>query len=308
MSVAYGYIRVSTAIQAESELGLLAQQRMIRDYAKFKLAREGIKLETIYSDPGVSAYSINMADRPQGAIMLANAKRNDHIIVAKLDRAFRSVSDFAKIVAVLHSRGVHLHLLDLGVDTSSAAGRMVATIMASIAEWEARRIGERIRDAVNVIKQLGYAHTGPTRVPIGWSAWPLNRVKRGQKKQPRRLRPCERERRAGRLALSMRNKGCTYQEIGKKLTDQGVRTRTSGRVGVSAAIRFVRAAESGFPSSRQFRSQPARKLSQLSNQDIVSMRLQGMTLTQIANKAGVSRQAVNARIIIVKRNKTLTVP
>lgn len=69
-------------------------------------------------------------------------------MVAKLDPASRSVVDFGRLLEWLDAADATLVALDLGMDTSTSSGRLVANVMVSVAEWERSVIGERTRDAL----------------------------------------------------------------------------------------------------------------------------------------------------------------
>jgi DNA invertase Pin-like site-specific DNA recombinase len=79
------------------------------------------------------------------------------IVVAKLDRLSRSVVDFGRILAWLDDAGGVLVALDLGVDTSTPGGRLVANVLASVAEWEADTISSRTASALSAKRERGEA-------------------------------------------------------------------------------------------------------------------------------------------------------
>jgi DNA invertase Pin-like site-specific DNA recombinase len=70
------------------------------------------------------------------------------VIVAKLDRLTRSVKDLCNLLELFEKRGVALISVAESLDTASAAGRLVITIMAAVSQWEREAIGERTRDAL----------------------------------------------------------------------------------------------------------------------------------------------------------------
>ena len=78
------------------------------------------------------------------------------IIVAKLDRLTRSVKDLCNLLELLEKRKVALVSVAESLDTSSAAGRMVITIMGAVSQWEREAIGERTRDALRHKRAQGY--------------------------------------------------------------------------------------------------------------------------------------------------------
>lgn len=153
MTTMIGYLRVSTEEQATSGLGLDAQRDAIQRYAD----AQGWDV-LWYVDEGLSAKSLA---RPQLQAALARvqvpAKRRDvdGIVVAKLDRLSRSVHDFSGILKLAAARKWALVAIDLGVDTSTPTGRLVANVMMSVAEWEREVIGERTSAAMQAAKRQG---------------------------------------------------------------------------------------------------------------------------------------------------------
>jgi DNA invertase Pin-like site-specific DNA recombinase len=153
MTTMIGYLRVSTEEQANSGLGLDAQRDTIQRYAD---AHEwGV---TWYVDEGLSAKSLN---RPQlqAALTLLHMspKRRDvdGIVVARLDRLSRSVHDFSGLLKLAAARRWSVVAIDLGVDTSTPTGKLVANVMMSVAEWEREVIGERTSVAMQAAKRQG---------------------------------------------------------------------------------------------------------------------------------------------------------
>jgi DNA invertase Pin-like site-specific DNA recombinase len=145
-----GYVRVSTAEQAESGLGLASQEAAIRGHC----ARQGWTLVDVVHDDGASAKDM---DRPgmRSALDQVASGRVTGLVAAKLDRLSRSVVDFANLMAWCDQAGCVLVALDMGIDTSSPSGRLVANVMAAVAEWERETIAQRTRDAATVRRQQG---------------------------------------------------------------------------------------------------------------------------------------------------------
>lgn len=153
MTTMIGYTRVSTEEQASSGLGLEAQRETIQRYA------DAHGWDVVwYEDAGLSAKSL---DRPQLQAALdrldASPKRRDvdGLLVAKLDRLSRSVVDFAGVLDLARARRWALVAIDLGVDTSTPTGELVANVMMSVAQWERRVIGERTSAAMQAAKRAG---------------------------------------------------------------------------------------------------------------------------------------------------------
>lgn len=151
---AIGYTRVSTEEQGDSRAGLEAQESVIRG----EVERRGWELIDLRSDVA-SGKSMRRRDRLGETLRDLAAGRADVLVVAKLDRLSRSVLDFAGIMELAAKEGWSLAVLDLGVDTSTPNGELVANIVISIAQWERRIIGERTRAALKAVRARG-THVG----------------------------------------------------------------------------------------------------------------------------------------------------
>src|SRR5690606_18122515 len=83
-------------------------------------------------------------DRPglERALGLVESGRAQGIVVAKLDRFGRSVPHLGQLLDLLATHDAALFTVAEGIDTSGRAGRMIATILSAIAEFEVARIGE----------------------------------------------------------------------------------------------------------------------------------------------------------------------
>src|SRR5258706_8230038 len=146
-----GYVRVSTDRQAEHGVSLEAQESKIRAMATIHSA----ELAEVIVDGGESAKSLN---RPglQRLLALINAGQVQAVIVAKLDRLTRSVKDLCNLLELFEKRKVALISVAESLDTTSAAGRLVITIMAAVSQWEREAIGERTRDALRHKRNQGH--------------------------------------------------------------------------------------------------------------------------------------------------------
>lgn len=157
---ALGYIRVSTQEQGQSGAGLEAQRKAIRAACKDR----GFHLVNVVQDSGFSAKDLN---RPalQTALGALDQGEVDALVVAKLDRLSRSLLDFASVMERSKRKGWSVVALDLGVDTTTPAGEMVANVMASFAAYERRLIGQRTKDALEVKKAQGVTLGRPRTLP-----------------------------------------------------------------------------------------------------------------------------------------------
>jgi len=87
------------------------------------------------------------------------------LVVAKLDRLSRSLVDFAGLMERASREGWALVSLDLGVDTSTPQGEMLANVMASFAQFERRLIAERTKAALAALKARGVRLGRPRVLP-----------------------------------------------------------------------------------------------------------------------------------------------
>lgn len=131
-------------------MGLEAQRAKVKQLA----AERGAEVVAEF----VEVESGGKADRPELAAALADARKLKAVVaVAKLDRIARDAELLLRLTREAATNGMGGFLFcDLpDVDATTAAGRMVLTVMASVAEFEARRISERTIEALAAAKQRG---------------------------------------------------------------------------------------------------------------------------------------------------------
>lgn len=150
MTTIHAYVRVSTDRQADSGLGLDGQRAAIEGWVRSQ--RLSLQDVTWHVDAGKSGCTL---DRPAMQLMLARLQKGDRLVVAKLDRLSRSLLDFAGLLERSQREGWAIAALDLGLDLSTPTGQMVASVLGSIAQWEARIIGERTSSALAEAKKRG---------------------------------------------------------------------------------------------------------------------------------------------------------
>ena len=126
-----GYARVSTAHQS------LCQQNDA-------LTAAGVDSARIYTDK-LSGTSTRQ-QRPGLAALLDYARQGDAIVVVGIDRLGRNAAEVMTTIRDLGERGIVLRSLREGIDTSNASGRMVAGVLASLAELELE-LGRELRAA-----------------------------------------------------------------------------------------------------------------------------------------------------------------
>lgn len=164
-----GYVRVSSAEQALAGYSLPDQEREIRLYA----AGRGWHDVTIFVEPGDSAFTDEVTDRPVFARLLAEVEQGQWqaVIVKKLDRFARSaIVSFTQLKTIL-DHGCTLIDLSMMVDYGTTAGRMIFGFLSVIAENESRNISDRTRAGIaqkrREGKHVGAIPWGARRTPAG---------------------------------------------------------------------------------------------------------------------------------------------
>ena len=186
----YGYIRVSTDQQADAGHSLQAQTATLQSYCN----ERGLPAPELVIDAAVSA-SKPLWSRPAGQRLKvekdkpSELQRGDTVIACKLDRLFRSVLDCASTIDAWRKHGIDLHLLDLRLDTSTATGQMVLSVLSAMGEMERSLVSERNRGIAAHLKAAGkvrghvpygYRRDGSDLVPDPAKQEVLQRLRRWQ--------------------------------------------------------------------------------------------------------------------------------
>lgn len=140
-----GYARTSTLDQTA---GLEAQRRELQQARCEKTFEEQVGATT---------------PRKRLHDALDFVREGDTLVVTKLDRLARSVTDLGRIVEHLAQKGVALHILNLGLDTNTATGRLMVNVIGSVAQFEREMMLERQREGIAKAKAEGkYRGRKPT--------------------------------------------------------------------------------------------------------------------------------------------------
>jgi DNA invertase Pin-like site-specific DNA recombinase len=204
---AAGYVRVSTADQARSGAGLDAQRQAIEGACTAR----GWSLDATCVDEAASGKSVRNRPGLAEALRHVETAPNAVLVVAKLDRLSRSVVDFAGLMQRAAKRGWRIVVLDVGVDTTTPNGELVANVLMSVAQWERRMIGLRTKEALAVKKAQG--------VQLG---------------RPRTLPPDVAER-----VCELRADGWSYASIARLLNDDSVPTAQGGARWYPSTVRAI---------------------------------------------------------------------
>ena len=94
-------------------------------------------------------------DRPQLKKMLSYVRKGDTVIVSEISRFARNTKDLLDIVENLNNKGVHLISNKENLDTSTATGKLMLTVIGAIAEFERQQLLERQREGIAIAKIEG---------------------------------------------------------------------------------------------------------------------------------------------------------
>lgn len=162
------YTRKSTEEGLEQDFNSLdAQREACAAFIQSQKHEGWTVLPTAYDDGGYSGGSL---ERPALQRLLADieAGRIDVVVVYKVDRLTRALSDFAKLVDVFDRCDVSFVSITQQFNTTTSMGRLTLNILLSFAQFERELIGERVRDKIAASKKKGMWMGGT--VPLGYDA------------------------------------------------------------------------------------------------------------------------------------------
>ncbi|MDQ2726432.1 MAG: recombinase family protein [Actinomycetota bacterium] len=133
-----GYARVSTADQNPA-------------HQTDALRRAGVAEADIYVDHASGA----KASRPQLDLVLRLLRKGDALKITRLDRLGRSVLHLVTLGAELRERGVELHVIEQGIDTSTMEGRAMFGMLSVLAELQRELIVANTRDGLAAARARG---------------------------------------------------------------------------------------------------------------------------------------------------------
>lgn len=140
-----GYARTSTL---EQMAGLEAQTEALKS----------VGCEKVWIEQTSS-----VAKRQELETAIDYCREGDVFVVTKLDRLARSVRHLGELVERLDSKSVGLRILDLGLDTTNATGKLMLNVLGSVAQFEREMMLERQREGIAKAKAEGrYKGRKPT--------------------------------------------------------------------------------------------------------------------------------------------------
>ena len=135
----YGYGRVSTKGQAKDGNSLESQEKLLKEHGA----------EVIYMD----AFTGTKITRPEFDKLIKKLSAGDTLVVAKLDRFARSVSQASDLITELIDKGVRVDVCNLGILDNSSMSTLMRNILLSFAQFERDMIIERTQEGKAIAKQ-----------------------------------------------------------------------------------------------------------------------------------------------------------
>lgn len=135
----FGYARVSTRGQAKDGNSLEAQEKLLREYGA----------EEIFVD----SFTGTKLERPEFDKLLNQIQNSDTLIVTKLDRFARSVSQASDLITQLIDKGITVNVLNLGILSNSSVSTLMRNVLLSFAQFERDMIVERTQEGKAIAKQ-----------------------------------------------------------------------------------------------------------------------------------------------------------
>lgn len=161
------YTRKSSEEGLEQDFNSLdAQRDACEAYIRSQIELGWVLVKDHYDDGG---YSGGNLERPALTRLMeeVRARRFDIIVLYKIDRLTRSLTDFARLAEQLDANGVSFVSVTQQFNTTTSMGRLMLNVLLSFAQFEREITGERIRDKLAASKQKGMWMGG--HVPLGYT-------------------------------------------------------------------------------------------------------------------------------------------
>ncbi|HEY5587638.1 MAG TPA: recombinase family protein [Candidatus Paceibacterota bacterium] len=149
----YGYSRVSTKGQMKDGNSLEVQENQLKENGAVEIFVDG--------------FTGTKYNRPQLDLLLAKLESGDTLIVTKLDRVARSLSQGSDLVNDLLSKNIRVNILNIGIMDNTPSSKLIRNIFFSFAEFERDMIVERTQEGKEIAKQKeGFTEGRPKKYNI----------------------------------------------------------------------------------------------------------------------------------------------
>lgn len=135
----YGYARVSTKGQAKDGNSLEAQEKALKEAGA--------------TDIYIDAFTGTKTDRPEFDKLMNKLQSGDTLIVTKLDRFARSMSQGSELVSELIDKGIKVYILNIGIMDNTPSSKLIRNVFFAFAEFERDMIVERTQEGKTIAKQ-----------------------------------------------------------------------------------------------------------------------------------------------------------
>jgi site-specific DNA recombinase len=214
------YLRCSTDSQATEGVSLESQLTKLTAWSQFNDA----EVVGTFEDAGISG---TKDDRPGLAAAIETAcKYKAALVVYSLSRLSRSTSTTITLADRLEKAGAELVSLTERIDTTTAAGKMVFRMLATLAEFERDQIAERTTNAL--------AHKKANSERVGTVPFGYDLADDGIK-----LTPNARELEAVNLMQELRDSGLSYRRIASELEARNIPTKKGSTRWTHTAVKSV---------------------------------------------------------------------
>lgn len=146
----YGYVRVSTKGQAKDGNSLESQEQQLREAGATEICSD--------------SFTGTKMERPELDKLLEKLSEGDTLIVTKLDRIARSMTQGSELVTELIKRGIRVHILNVGIMDNTPASKLIRNIFFAFAEFERDMIVERTQEGKAIARTKdGFKEGRPKR-------------------------------------------------------------------------------------------------------------------------------------------------
>lgn len=134
----YGYARVSTKGQAKDGNSLESQEQQLREAGAVEICSD--------------SFTGTKMDRPELDKLMKKLCEGDTLIVTKLDRIARSMTQGSELITELIEKGIRVHILNIGVMDNTPASKLIRNIFFAFAEFERDMIVERTQEGKSIAR------------------------------------------------------------------------------------------------------------------------------------------------------------
>ena len=172
------------------------------DYYQRELQHLGVVWGGWHYDDAVSGRKC-FSEREHGRVVFLSTLPGDHVVVTRLDRGFRKLSDGLNTLEQWANRGVHFHSVFDRIDTSTATGNLIRSVLLAVGQFKSDVDSERTKESIAYLRSQGLPYSASP--PVGWRI-----ITRNDK---RLLQAYAKERKVLDILAEARANGGSYETI-----------------------------------------------------------------------------------------------